>query len=89
MDYARPILDRLTARLNEAPKRLQILAGPRQVGKTTLVRQFLAARPPLSGMYVAADLPERSTPTSDFSRAGTSSAVMAREPDLAQYCPFS
>ena len=83
MDYARPILDRLTARLNEAPKRLQILAGPRQVGKTTLVRQFLAARPPLSGMYVAADLPERPTPTSDFSRAGTSSAVMAREPDEA------
>jgi predicted AAA+ superfamily ATPase len=45
---------------------MQILAGPRQVGKTTLVQQLLANRPALSGLYVAADEPERSTAGGSF-----------------------
>jgi len=34
---------------------MQVLAGPRQVGKTTLVRQILAAREASSATYVSAD----------------------------------
>ncbi|MEO8154958.1 MAG: ATP-binding protein [Rhizobacter sp.] len=48
---------------------MQILAGPRQVGKTTLVRQLLANRPAQSGLYVAADEPERSTAGASFPAA--------------------
>ena len=37
------IHDELLKRLNEPRRFLQVLAGPRQVGKTTLVRQVMAA----------------------------------------------
>lgn len=41
--YRRSIFDELASRLSEEPARLQVLSGPRQVGKTTVVRQALAA----------------------------------------------
>lgn len=47
----------LEARLAEQPRQLQILAGPRQIGKTTLVRQILSGRPGASFHMVAADAP--------------------------------
>lgn len=52
----RPQLAVLAGRLREPRRFLQILAGPRQVGKTTLARQALAR---LSGPahYATADLP--------------------------------
>jgi len=40
---ARPILDPLIARLRDRRRFLQVVAGPRQVGKTTLVRQAMLA----------------------------------------------
>ena len=54
--FQRPQLSMLAARLKSAPRFLQILAGPRQVGKTTLVRQAMAD---FSGAthYASADLP--------------------------------
>lgn len=54
--FQRPQLSTLAARLKSAPRFLQILAGPRQVGKTTLVRQAMAD---FSGPthYASADLP--------------------------------
>jgi uncharacterized protein len=55
MNYVRALYHRLCDRLLESPKRLQILAGPRQVGKTTMVRQVLAGRPAAAARYVAAD----------------------------------
>ncbi|MFN0299630.1 MAG: ATP-binding protein [Burkholderiales bacterium] len=55
----RPIARVLGTRLAETPQRLQILAGPRQVGKTTLIQQVLANRPGGSYYYVAADDPSR------------------------------
>jgi uncharacterized protein len=55
--YRRPVSKTLDSRLVEAPQRLQILAGPRQVGKTTLIEQVLADRPAASCYYVAADNP--------------------------------
>lgn len=53
--FRRPIGKTLFARLTEAPRRIQILAGPRQVGKTTLVRDLLSDRDPASASYLSAD----------------------------------
>ncbi|HUG25278.1 ATP-binding protein [Piscinibacter sp.] len=64
--FQRPIAAKLKARLSERPRLIQILAGPRQVGKTTLVSQVLSERPPASFRMIAADpqaLPEAATPT--------------------------
>lgn len=58
--YRRPLFDALVARLAEPPRRLQVLAGPRQVGKTTLIGQLLAERPAGSYLEVAADNPSHS-----------------------------
>lgn len=52
----RAIFSTLVDRLAEAPERLQIVSGPRQVGKTTVVRQALAAAE-LSSHYASADDP--------------------------------
>jgi predicted AAA+ superfamily ATPase len=41
--YRRPIFDRLLERAHEERRFLQVLAGPRQVGKTTLARQVMDA----------------------------------------------
>lgn len=53
--YSRPVGDSVRLRLLEAPQRIQILAGPRQVGKTTLVHQIVADRDAASAAYVSAD----------------------------------
>lgn len=53
--YQRPIATTLLARLREVPRLIQILAGPRQVGKTTLIGQLLADRPLGSFQSLAAD----------------------------------
>jgi uncharacterized protein len=41
--YRRRIFDALVERLAEDPARIQVVSGPRQVGKTTVVRQALDA----------------------------------------------
>src|SRR5919197_552980 len=54
--------DLLTRRLDEpAPGRIQLLTGPRQVGKTTLLLE-LAQRLGRAALYVAADSPEATLP---------------------------
>lgn len=45
MPYTRPQAAILTSRLAEQPRHIHILAGPRQVGKSTLVQQVLNRRP--------------------------------------------
>src|SRR5664279_4809187 len=55
MDFRRPVSSVLDARLCAPVKQLQILAGPRQVGKSTLVQQTLAQRPVGSCLFLAAD----------------------------------
>lgn len=45
----------LESRLREFPRRIQILSGPRQVGKTTLIQQLMAKRPSVSFRLIAAD----------------------------------
>lgn len=56
------VKERLTERLDEpAPGRVQILTGPRQVGKTHILLDS-AARWRESALYLAADAPESSLP---------------------------
>jgi len=58
----RRYLELLSSRLAEsAPSRIQLLAGPRQVGKTTLLLEFLER---FSGkaFYAAADGPDAALP---------------------------
>jgi predicted AAA+ superfamily ATPase len=43
MTYKRRAFDILLARLNERRRFIQVLAGPRQSGKTTLARQIAAS----------------------------------------------
>jgi len=58
----RDCLDLPAKRLAEpAPSRIQLLAGPRQVGKTTLLLE-LAERFHESAIYAAADGPEATLP---------------------------
>lgn len=53
--FQRPVATKLKARLAEQPRLMQIVAGPRQVGKTTLVHQVLGERPAASHHMIAAD----------------------------------
>ena len=45
MPYNRPHLKSLEARLEEPPKFMVFVGGPRQIGKSTMVRQALGGRP--------------------------------------------
>ena len=58
--YARAQIATILDRLGEAPKRLMIVTGPRQTGKTTLVRQALD-RIDRPSRYLALDEPEPAT----------------------------
>jgi len=55
--YRRGIFDELVARLSEDPARIQVLSGPRQVGKTTVVQQALEALDEAPSHYASADDP--------------------------------
>src|SRR4030043_1283834 len=54
--YPRPVYQILFARLKEPRKFLQVLAGPRQTGKTTLIRQAMESLT-LASHYASADEP--------------------------------
>lgn len=54
-DYQRPITGTLLARLREPRRFIQVLTGPRQVGKTTAAQQALKSWPGPSH-YSTADL---------------------------------
>ncbi|MEW6299804.1 MAG: AAA family ATPase [Thermodesulfobacteriota bacterium] len=54
--YKRPIYQTLLKRLREPRRFIQVLAGPRQVGKTVLVRQLMEALT-IPGHYASADEP--------------------------------
>ena len=54
--YRRPVFDTLRRRVLQERRFIQVMAGPRQVGKTTLARQLIAIlRTPCH--YVSADEP--------------------------------
>jgi predicted AAA+ superfamily ATPase len=82
--YQRPIAATLEERLAERPRRIQIVTGPRQVGKTTLVNRLLAQRPAGSGAYFAADQPSGPTTLgATFRPAGSTARVAAARADTA------
>lgn len=54
--YRRPMADVLARRLDEPRRFIQVVAGPRQVGKTTLIRQILASSD-IPHRYGSADEP--------------------------------
>lgn len=54
--YGRPILSTVVGRLKEPRRFIQVLAGPRQVGKTTLIQQAMDAVD-LPAHYASADDP--------------------------------
>lgn len=54
--FTRPQLDTLIGRLEEPRRHIQVVSGPRQVGKTTLARQALD-RIDLPHQYASADQP--------------------------------
>jgi predicted AAA+ superfamily ATPase len=58
VSYLRPEAEALRTRLHERPRFLVTVVGPRQVGKTTLVRTVLANYPPERYSFVAVDSPE-------------------------------
>lgn len=39
--FERPVLQQIIKRTNEPRRFIQVLVGPRQVGKTTLIKQLL------------------------------------------------
>ena len=41
--YERPLVRQLVARLQEPRRFVQVIMGPRQVGKTTMLKQALAS----------------------------------------------
>lgn len=54
--YVRPQADLLVARLLEPRRFIQVLSGPRQIGKTTLIEQA-AKQSGLATQYASADEP--------------------------------
>lgn len=58
LPYRRAETETLLARLLESPRFLIVVAGPRQVGKTTMVRIALAGYPPERYSFVGIDSPE-------------------------------
>lgn len=56
MAFIRPIYSKILARTQEARKFIQVISGPRQVGKTTLIKHLLK-HVDLPTHYASADLP--------------------------------
>jgi uncharacterized protein len=82
IEFERTQAAMLRARLKETPRFIQIVAGPRQVGKTTLVQQVLTEIADRS-LYVSADLPV--APTAQWIEQQWQRALLAK-PSVA--APF-
>ena len=54
MDFKRPVFHDLMQRFLTKTELIQVISGPRQVGKTTLVKQ-LFQQPHWKGIYAIAD----------------------------------
>lgn len=52
--YQRPIVKQLTERVQEPRRTIQVIAGPRQTGKTTALRQMIGALPAMAFHMVRA-----------------------------------
>ena len=54
--FQRNALEVIKARMNEPRKFIQVVAGPRQVGKTTLLKQFIKSTSALTQYFTADDI---------------------------------
>lgn len=79
MEFERNEINILKQRLGEAPRLIIIVSGPRQVGKTTMVRQAL---PVNSSCFVAADqpVPETIDPFSEHAGSAIIDTDLAGSP---------
>lgn len=77
MTFERSHIDVLRQRLNEPPRFMIVVAGSRQVGKTTLVRQAIANRP---AVFVAADQPIPDMPNPFSATVATTISTVAATP---------
>ena len=68
--FQRPQVNTLVQRLAEAPRHIIALFGPRQTGKTTIVRQALR-QIELKSRYLAVDEPDAAGFRAPFAAAGT------------------
>ena len=59
-NYQRPYVETLLSRLGEEPRWLNIVVGPRQTGKTTIVKQVLE-RTHRPSVHIAVDAPDPGT----------------------------
>jgi predicted AAA+ superfamily ATPase len=81
--YQRPESATLHKRLRETPRFLIIVAGPRQVGKTTMVRGVLADYPNERYSFVAVDSPEETLRTDTEQTTAPTQHQLAESPDSA------
>ncbi|HNI51015.1 MAG TPA: ATP-binding protein [Azospira sp.] len=83
MIFRRKQINMLHQRLDEQPRFMIVVAGPRQIGKTTMVKQALSAYP---STFVATDqpLPEAIDPFADQS-SGVSANILPGAPPTAEW----
>lgn len=74
MTFSREQATKLQQRLDEPPVFIIVVAGPRQVGKSTLVRQVLAGR---ASSFIAVDQPLADSPA-NFDSVNFSAALSTR-----------
>lgn len=74
--FERQKINVLRSRLGETPRFLLVVAGPRQVGKSTMVRQALSGR---SSSYVAADQVQAESPD-PFAGSATTTFIPSSAP---------
>ena len=74
MTYERPHALTLRLRLNEPPSFMNVITGPRQIGKSTMVRQVLANR---NAMFISVDNPLLADP---FNENLTTQVIPGAEP---------
>lgn len=81
--YQRAEVRTLLGRLAELPRFLIVIAGPRQVGKTTLVRNALASFRREQYSFVAVDSPDEALPVGAFAEESSAYSQDARPRDMA------
>lgn len=81
--YQRPAADILIQRLGEPPRFLIVVSGPRQVGKTTMVRTVLARHRPDRHSFVAVDNPDDHSGFDLTSTTGPTKSLLAQQRDAS------
>jgi len=84
MEYTRPEEAKLKQRLSEPVRYINILAGPRQVGKTTIIRDLI---PPVSlqGYYISVDEDAEMSISSTNNTSSTISPPQNKDADWLRF----